>query len=49
LFAVISFIPNFGNTIYFNIFALLMAAIVIFKHRENIKRLLSGTENKLTF
>ncbi|MGE6347786.1 glycerol-3-phosphate 1-O-acyltransferase PlsY [Bacillus mycoides] len=49
LFAAISFIPIFGNTIYFYIFAFLMTFIVIFKHRENIKRLLSGTENKLIF
>ncbi|MED1624467.1 glycerol-3-phosphate 1-O-acyltransferase PlsY [Bacillus pseudomycoides] len=49
LFAAISFIPVFGNTVYFYIFAFLMTFIVIFKHRENIKRLLSGTENKLIF
>ena len=48
-FAVLSFIPVFGNTFYFHIFAGLMAFIVIFKHKENIQRLLSGTENKLTF
>jgi len=49
LFAVLSFIPFFGKTFYFHIFACLMAFIVIFKHRENIQRLLSGTENKLNF
>ena len=49
VFAVLSFIPFFGKTFYFNIFACLMAFIVIFKHRENIQRLLSGTENKLNF
>jgi acyl phosphate:glycerol-3-phosphate acyltransferase len=49
LFAVISFVPVFGNGFYFHIFALLMAFIVIFKHRANIGRLLSGTENKLAF
>ena len=48
-FAVLSFIPAFGKTFYFDIFACLMASIVIFKHRENIQRLLSGTENKLAF
>ena len=48
LFAILSFIPTFGNpTLYFYVFSVLMAFIVIFKHRENIKRLLSGTENKL--
>jgi acyl phosphate:glycerol-3-phosphate acyltransferase len=49
LFVVLSFVPFFGKTFYFHIFACLMAFIVIFKHRENIQRLLSGTENKLSF
>lgn len=49
LFVALSFVPAFGNTFYFHIFACLMALIVVFKHRENIQRLLSGTENKLTF
>jgi glycerol-3-phosphate acyltransferase PlsY len=49
LFAALSFIPVFGHTFYFYIFACLMASIVIFKHRENVQRLLSGTENKLAF
>ena len=49
LFLAISFIPVFGHTLYFYIFACLMAFMVIFKHKENIQRLLSGTENKLKF
>ncbi len=49
LFVVISFIPTFGHTLYLDIFACLMALTVVFKHKENIQRLLSGTENKLTF
>jgi glycerol-3-phosphate acyltransferase PlsY len=48
-FVAISFIPLFGHTLYFHIFALLMVSIIIFKHRGNIQRLLSGTENKLAF
>ena len=48
-FVAISFIPAFGNTFYFHIFAALIAVIIIVKHRENIRRLLSGTENKLSF
>jgi glycerol-3-phosphate acyltransferase PlsY len=48
-FVAISFVPVFGHTFYFHIFACLMALMLIFKHRENIQRLLSGTENKLTF
>lgn len=35
-----------GN--YF-IFSIVMALIVMFNHRTNIKRILSGTENKLSF
>lgn len=31
------------------IFSIIMAVIVMFNHRENIKRILSGTENKLSF
>ncbi|MFF2886912.1 glycerol-3-phosphate 1-O-acyltransferase PlsY [Paenibacillus sp. NPDC057967] len=49
LFAVISFVPIFGNTLYFYIFACLMAVMVIFRHKENIHRLILGTENKLIF
>lgn len=48
-FVAISFVPAFGNTFYFHIFASLIALIIIFRHRENILRLLSGTENKLSF
>jgi glycerol-3-phosphate acyltransferase PlsY len=48
-FVVISFIPFFEHTFYFHIFACLMALVVVFKHRENIQRLLSGTENRLAF
>lgn len=48
-FVAISFVPAFGNTIYFEVFAFLLASTIIFKHRENIQRLLSGTENKLRF
>ena len=35
-----------GNYI---IFGLILALIVIFNHRSNIKRILTGTENKLSF
>ncbi len=31
------------------VFALLMAVLVIFKHRENVKRLLHGQESKFSF
>lgn len=49
VFVVLSFVPTFGHAIYFHIFACLMAAIIIYKHKDNIKRLLAGTENKLRF
>ncbi|ETW98236.1 MAG: acyl-phosphate glycerol 3-phosphate acyltransferase [Candidatus Entotheonella factor] len=48
-FVAISFLPVFGSTVYFYIFAFLLAFVMIFKHKENIQRLLAGTENKLTF
>ena len=35
-----------GNYI---IFGVILAILVIFNHRENVKRLLTGTENKLSF
>jgi glycerol-3-phosphate acyltransferase PlsY len=48
-FVALSFVPSFGGTLYFQMFAGLLAAMIIFKHRENIRRLLAGTENKLKF
>lgn len=48
LFAILSFLPAFGHGPYVHLFAALMAAIVILKHRQNVGRLLSGTENKLS-
>ena len=49
LFAVISIIPVFEKTVYFTLFSFLMVFLIIFKHKENVRRLLSGTENKLAF
>jgi len=49
LFLALSWIPIFGHTFYFSIFACLIACMVILRHKENIQRLLSGTENRLTF
>ena len=48
-FVAISFMPAFGHTVYFQIFAVLMALMVVFRHRENIQRLLSRTENRLSY
>lgn len=40
------YIVQNGN---YRIFGIVLAAIVIFNHRSNIKRILSGKENKLSF
>ena len=31
------------------IFSIIIAVLVVFNHRANVKRILSGTENKLSF
>ena len=31
------------------VYSIILAVIVIFNHRSNIKRILNGTENKLSF
>ena len=49
LFLAMSFVPFFGHSFYFQVFACLMALIIILKHWQNIQRLLSGTENRLAF
>lgn len=38
-----------GQTPDFIVFALILAVLAVYMHRGNIKRLLSGTENKLSF
>ena len=42
-----SFIVEFDLS--FIVFAIALAALVIFNHRSNLKRIMSGTENKLSF
>ena len=37
-----------SGSVYF-IYSLILAIIVLFNHRENIKRILNGTENKVSF
>jgi glycerol-3-phosphate acyltransferase PlsY len=49
LFVALSFLPAFHTTHYFQAFAGVIAAIILFKHRENMQRLLAGAENKLSF
>lgn len=36
-----------GNHVGYIIYAILLAILVIFNHRSNVKRLLTGTENKI--
>lgn len=38
-----------GNRLAYIIFGIAMAAIVIFNHRSNLKRIINGNENKLSF
>jgi len=53
LFAVLtlfirdSYIVDYESS--YIIFGILLAALVIFNHRSNLKRIISGTENKLSF
>jgi glycerol-3-phosphate acyltransferase PlsY len=49
LFLVLSFIPAFHHSVYFHLFACLMTLVIVFKHRANMRRLLSGTASKLAF
>lgn len=37
-----------GNSSYF-IYSVILAVIVLFNHRENIKRIMKGTENRISF
>ena len=48
LFMGESFIVAQGAFKYF-IYSILLAVFVIFNHRENIKRIMNGTENKISF
>jgi glycerol-3-phosphate acyltransferase PlsY len=53
LFAVLTLIIRDGYIVDFDfsfiIFGILLAAFVIFNHRTNLKRIMAGTENKLSF
>ena len=48
LFINTNFIVEANGIKYF-VFSIILAALVIFNHRENIKRIANGTENKLSF
>lgn len=55
LFAVLtifvrdSYIGGIEFDFSFIVFGILLAALVIFNHRSNLKRIINGTENKLSF
>ena len=42
-------VPGEGLGNGYLIYSIILAVIVIFNHRENIKRILTGTENKISF
>ena len=47
---VIGFIyPESGNFWVYLSFAIVLAAITIFSHRSNIRRLINGNENRINF
>ncbi len=48
---LITFMPHNSYLVDGNyiIYSILLAALVVFNHRANVKRLLSGTENKIDF
>lgn len=48
LFVILSFVMRASNP-DFIIFACMLALLAIYMHKSNIKRLLSGTESKLSF
>ena len=48
LFIGDNFIVAQGGFKYF-VYSLMLAGFVIFNHRENIKRIMNGTENKISF
>ena len=48
LFIHDSYIVEASGMKYF-VFSIILAVFVIFNHRENLKRLANGTENKLSF
>lgn len=47
IFPLLSLIPVFGKSLVFTLFAVVIAMLAIYRHRENIKRLIKGTESKL--
>ena len=48
LFFSTNFIIQASGIKYF-VFSILLALLVIFNHRQNIKRIMEGKENKLSF
>ena len=48
-FVALSFMPVFANTAYFQIFTAAMALVIVIRHRDNIRRVLAGTENRFAY
>ena len=49
MFITDSYVAGIEHDFSFVIFGILLAAFVIFNHRSNLKRILNGTENRLSF
>ena len=47
LFPFLSLLPVFEKTLTFAFFAFIIAVMAIVRHRENIRRIIKGTESKL--
>ncbi|MBQ6892927.1 MAG: glycerol-3-phosphate acyltransferase, partial [Clostridia bacterium] len=48
LYPIITYRLNTWNSGFAVLFSFMTAAVVIFMHRENIKRLINHTENKIS-
>ena len=40
---------TFNSITFVIFFAIVLACIVLYNHRENIKRIMNGSENKISF
>ena len=51
LFPVLTIFINTNYIVPGNylVYSIILAILVVFNHRENVKRLLNGTENKISF
>lgn len=47
MFPVVSLIGPFRQSSIFTVYALILALLIVYRHRSNISRIISGTERKL--